>query len=383
MKNIFRIVLIITYCIIITVSLTSCDNETPGLQSQPGSEPNGISNSKIPSQLSSESSKPNISGKGDLWADRKLKVGLVGPGAAGEWSLVLNNNLKTKAWKWNIDLYQNSDPARMGQIYSIDKFIEDEMDIIALYTYNYYSESSWDEELEIYNYYSWDEVLKKARKAGIPVILLDRRIYCEDESLWEALIVNDYYKQGEMAGEWLIDYLEKEERIDKEIKIAELRGTEGSYEAQEIGNGFKETIKDYSNIDITISKDGYFLENSAYEEMLNILSETTDIDVLFCHNDEMAIGAIEAIEEAGLVPGEDIIIVSILGTNAALEAIVEGKIACSVECNPFMGDLFMEACVRLANGEEIEREIHPVDRVFDITNAQAELDARKENGYGY
>ena len=72
-----------------------------------------------------------------------------------------------------------------------------------------------------------------------------------------------------------------------------------------------------------------------------------------------------------------------MGTNAALEAILEGKIACSVETNPLLGDLFMEACVRLANGEEIEREIHPVDRVFDITNAQAELDARKENGYGY
>ena len=91
----------------------------------------------------------------------------------------------------------------------------------------------------------------------------------------------------------------------------------------------------------------------------------------------------DAIEEAGLVPGEDIIIISIMGTNAALEAIVDGKIACSVECNPLMGDLFMEACVRLANGEEIEREIHPVDRVFDITNAQAEIDYRKLKGYGY
>ena len=117
--------------------------------------------------------------------------------------------------------------------------------------------------------------------------------------------------------------------------------------------------------------------------MSNKLQETTDIDVLFCHNDDMAIGAIQAIEEAGLVPGEDILIISINGTNAALEAIVEGKIACSVETNPLLGDLLMEACVRIANGEEIEREIHPVDRVFDITNAQVELDAREENGYGY
>ena len=97
----------------------------------------------------------------------------------------------------------------------------------------------------------------------------------------------------------------------------------------------------------------------------------------------MVLGVINAIKAVDMIPGEDIQVISIEGTNAALEAIVEGKIACSVETNPLLGDLFMEACVRLANGEEIEREIHPVDRVFDITNAQAELDAREENGYGY
>ena len=97
----------------------------------------------------------------------------------------------------------------------------------------------------------------------------------------------------------------------------------------------------------------------------------------------MTLGAIAALEEFGIIPGKDVILINIESRRDILEAIVDGKIACSVECNPLMGDLFMEACVRLANGEEIEREIHPVDRVFDITNAQVELDAREENGYGY
>ena len=123
------------------------------------------------------------------------------------------------------------------------------------------------------------------------------------------------------------------------------------------------------------------------EQSLDVVKEylrkDKEVDIIFCQSDDMALGAINAIKAVDMIPGEDIIIVSIEGTNAALKAIVEGKIACSVECNPLMGDLFMEACVRLANGETIEREIHPVDRVFDITNAQAELDARKENGYGY
>ena len=97
----------------------------------------------------------------------------------------------------------------------------------------------------------------------------------------------------------------------------------------------------------------------------------------------MTLGAIAALEEFGIIPGKDVILINIVSSENTLKAIVDGKIACSVECNPLMGDLFMEACVRLANGETIQREIHPVDRVFDITNAQAELDARKENGYGY
>ena len=370
MKRYNKIIIYLIILIMIS-NFMSCTN-TAGLSSQPSSEAESLLSSQLPSE---SSSIPNISGKGDLWANKRLKIGLAGPGYAGEWSVVFSNNLKQKAEEWKIELYQNGDPARMGQIYSIEKFIEDEMDIIALYTYNYYA--------DYYGKTSWDEVLKKVREAEIPVILIDQGIYCKDESLWTTYIVNDWEKEGEMAGKWLIEHLEKEERIDKEIKIAELRGTEDTTSAQQVWKGFRDEIKEYQNVEITISKCGEYIKEIGYEVMQEILSETTDIDVLFCHNDEMAIGAIEAIEEAGLVPGEDIIIVSILGTNAALEAILEGKIACSVETNPLLGDLFMEACVRLANGEEIEREIHPVDRVFDITNAQAELDAREENGYGY
>ena len=127
------------------------------------------------------------------------------------------------------------------------------------------------------------------------------------------------------------------------------------------------------------------MENEYFTELAESLKKD-HINVLFCHSDKIIMRTIEAmeiIEKTGLVPGENILIISMDAERAILEAIVDGKIACSVECNPLMGDLFMEACVRLANGEEIEREIHPVDRVFDVTNAQAELDAREENGYGY
>ena len=236
----------------------------------------------------------------------------------------------------------------------------------------------------------WGDAFTKAKEAGIPIILIDRNIYSADESLWTSHIANDWEKEGEMVGEWITENIIKKGETE-EIKLIELTGysdyiTHYSYQLQsdKIAKGFRKVIEN-TNIEIIDSLNGDFTRAGGYEKTKDYIKSNGlgEIDVIFCYDDDMAFGAIEAIEEAGLVPGEDIIIISIMGTNAALEAIVDGKIACSVGADPFMGDLFMEACVRLANGEEIEREIHPVDRVFDITNAQAELDARKENGYGY
>ena len=352
--------------LLIIFTITSCKN-TPELQSQPGSKPETISNSNISSQLSSQPLKLDVSGKDNLWADKKLTVSYISPGASSSWSTVCHNNIKHAAWKWNINLsfLDGSGKAEL-QIEEFKKQLERNVDAIIL--------SPFYET-------GWDELFEKARAKNIPVILCDRYADCADESLWTTYIVNDYYKEGEIAGRWLIEYLYKQGKLDEEIRILELTGPQKikAYATQENGYGFREIIKEYENIEIIDSVDGYFTQAKGYEEMSNKLQETTDIDVLYCHNDNMAIGAIQAIEEAGLVPGEDIIIVSIMGTDAALEAIVEGKIACSVETNPLLGDLLMEACVRIANGEEIEREIHPVDRVFDITNAQEKLDT----GYGY
>ena len=368
MKRNIRIIICLMILIMVISNLISCEN-TAGLSSQPSSEAESLLSSQSHAQLSSESSKPDISGKEDLCTNKKLKVGLIGPGFAGEWNYTMEKNVLNTAKEWNIDMeFVDGQCKQEVQIEHLEDLIEKKVDAIGFIP-----------AVEL----GWEEVLTKVKQANIPIILLDRSVDCADESLWTSHIVNDWYKEAQMAGEWLIEYMEEQGRIDEKIKIAELSGPEDTRGAQDEGSGFREAIKESPNIDIVISKNGDFIQAKGYEEMSNILSETTDIDVLFCHNDDMALGAIQAIEEAGLVPGEDILIISVDGSDKILEYIAEGKVACSVECNPLMGDLFMEACVRLANGEEIEREIHPVDRVFDITNAQAELDARKENGYGY
>ena len=349
-------------------NLISCEN-TAGLSSQSSSEAESLLSSQSHAQLSSESSKPDISGKGDLWCDRKITIGVLGSGAESSWRTTLTKDIMNKAEEWNIELkYLDGQGKDELQIEHLEKLIEEKVDAIGFMPVMMSG---------------WDEILTKVKEAGIPLIFLDRYADCSDESLWTSHIVNDWKKEGEMAGEWIIEYLGEQRKLDEEIKIVEIRGTDDAETAIDRGQGFREAIKEKENLKITILKCGDFTQVKGYGEMANILSETTDIDVLYCHNDDMAIGAIQAIEEAGLVPGEDILIISVEGTKKALEEVVHGKIACTVEDNPLMGDLFMEACVRLANGETIEREIHPIDRVFDITNAQVELNTRAKNGYGY
>ena len=368
MKQI-KTILIISLILVFFLINTSCRDNTSELNPQLGSQKSSLLDSQIihQSNLSSQQIlRADISGKDDLWADKRLKIGFVGQGYAGEWYSTLVKDMLNSAEDWNIDIqFKDAGGKKESQKEIIQNFLLSDIDAIGIIPTS---------EIRL------DDIIRLNNK---PIILFSPYVEHINEDSQILSLVEDDYKEGQMAGEWLIEYMEKQGKLDEKIKIAELRGTEDSFDANTIEKGFSEVINNNNHFKIIISQDGRFTKTKGYEVMKEILSETTDIDVLFCHNDDMAIGAIEAIEEAGLVPGKDIIIISIMGTNAALKAIVEGKIACSVECNPLMGDLFMEACVRLANGETIEREIHPVDRMFDITNAQAELDTRAKNGYGY
>ena len=365
MKSKIKKIIIFIYCIVIAFSLTSCDNKTPGLQSQPWSSEE---TSETTSVVKSSSEKEDPSGKGDLWADRKLTVGYIGPGT-DELIYTFVNNLNKVSEEWNIELkyYDGQGKDELQKKYLLE-LIEQDVDIIGV-TVSFES--------------GWDEVLKKAKDSNIPIILIDKFIDSTDESLWAARIVPDNHKEGKMAGEWLINYLEQTKQLDNQINIVEIAGLKGAYTADERGQGFREAIEGYENLEIIKSIDGSFNNSGGYEIIKTLYATQNDLDILFIHNDHMTLGAIAALEEFGIIPGKDVILINIVSSENTLKAIVDGKIACSVECNPLMGDLFMEACVRLANGETIQREIHPVDRVFDITNAQAELDARKENGYGY
>ena len=370
MKKIKAILISLT--LIFILINTSCIDNTSGLSSQPGNESHIPSSSETFSQYSSESSIiSDISGRGNQWVSKKLEVGFIGPGSRDLWLTMLTKNIFDTADDWNINLeYCDGQGKQDLQIKHIENLIEKKVDAIGFIPV-------WES--------GWDQILVKAKDAGIPIILVDNTVDCADESLWTSYINLDYYKEGEMAGEWLINYLEKQARLNKNINVVQLKENFTYFAREEKNKGFSDVINGLNNINL-ITKEVELKNVTVTNEYFIKLAEylkDNNIDVLCTIDYFFIFEGLQKLEEIGMIPGEDILIIDIGGTNEALEAIVDGKIACSVECNPLMGDLFMEACVRLANGEKIDREIHPVDRVFDITNAQAELDARKANGYGY
>ncbi len=210
-----------------------------------------------------------------------------------------------------------------------------------------------------------------AKNAGIPVILLDRNV---DQSLAKAgedyvtFIGSDFIEEGRRAAEWLT------KEMGGNAKIIQLEGTTGSSPANDRAKGFADYIKDHSGMQIVASQSGDFARDKGRQVAETLLQAHPDANAIYAHNDEMAIGAIAAIEAAGKVPGKDIIIVSIDGTKDALQAIVDGKLGATVECSPHFGPKAYDTLVAYANGEQIPPKIINPDRFFDKSNAAEFLD---------
>ena len=172
----------------------------------------------------------------------------------------------------------------------------------------------------------------------------------------------DFLAEGRRAGKFLVEKADREGLDD--LKIVELSGTLSSTPMQQRSSGFREMIEGDERFHILETVSGDFLRSKGKECMQALLARHAEIDVLFSHNDSMTLGAIEAIEEAGLRPGEDIIIITVDGEQAAIDLLQEGKINCVVECTPMLGDIIMDLTKKLAAGEDIPRVTHPQEDVF-------------------
>jgi len=275
-----------------------------------------------------------------------LIVGFAQLGSESGWRVGNSRDVVRAAEDAGIQMmFRNADQKQENQIKAIRSFIAYQVDVIAF--------APIVED-------GWDNVLQEARDAGIPVLLTDRYINIADESLFAGFIGSDFLEEGRAAARFLLQKIS----ASSTVRIVEITGTEGSTPMKQRSIGFRDILGDDARFEIVMSVSGDFLRSKGKECMENILKTTTNIDVLYSHNDAMTLGAIEAIEAANLKPGIDIIIITIDGEQGAIDLLKEGKINCVVECTPMIGDMIMELAKQLADGIEIPRISHPYEQVF-------------------
>ncbi len=291
---------------------------------------------------------------------RHIVLGFAQVGSESEWRVANTKSIKSAAAKAGIDLlFEDGKQHQENEIAAIRSFIRRKVDVIA---FSPIVESGWD------------EVLREAKSAGIPVIMTDRSVDLKDDSLWLSFMGSDFTEEGRRAARWLVEKL----KTSNPINIVELQGTIGSSPAIERTIGFTEILKAYPNYRIITSESGDFLKEQGYEIMKKILArEQRKIDAVFAHNDDMAIGAIKALEEAGLKPGKNIMIVSIDAAHGAFMAMIEGKLNCAVECNPLLGPQLMKAIQDFENGKDLPLRMITAEGVFPAETARRDLVSRE------
>jgi simple sugar transport system substrate-binding protein len=218
-------------------------------------------------------------------------------------------------------------------------------------------------------------VLTEAKAAGIPVILTDRSIDVKDQSLYTTMIGSDFLEEGRRAGKWLEDRYRNDAGP---INIVELQGTVGSAPANDRHAGLMEVIKNDPKFKIIASQSGDFTLAGGKQVMeAFVKTYGKQMNVVYAHNDDMALGAIQAMEEAGMKPGKDVSVVSFDATHGGFQAMVAGKINVDVECSPLLGPQLMTAVKDLVAGKQLPKRIVTNETVFPQSVAAQIMPQRK------
>lgn len=297
----------------------------------------------------------------ELPAAKPIVIGFSQLGSESTWRAANTNSIKAAAREAGITLImKNAQQSQENQVEAIRSFIESKVDIIAIAPVVQTG---------------WDDILREAKQAGIPVIILDRAVNVKDHSLYVTCIGSDFFEEGIKAAKYMLDKMRK---YSGRIRIAELQGTTGSTPSIDRGRGFREMIKGQDAFKITLTESADFTTAGGYKVMREFLRLPDEEwpQVLFSHNDDMAIGAVKAIQEAGLKPGTDLIIISVDGTRRAFEQMIAGNINAVVECNPFLGPLLMQAAQEIMSGRTLPKRMVPPEDIFPQELAAMEVGNR-------
>ncbi|MFP8779865.1 ABC transporter substrate-binding protein [Hydrogenophaga sp. RWCD_12] len=295
------------------------------------------------------------------FAQKPIVLGFSQVGAESEWRTANTESVKASAKDAGIDLkFSDAQQKQENQIKAIRSFIAQKVDVIA---FSPVVESGWE------------MVLREAKAAKIPVVLTDRSVNVKDDSLYVSFLGSDFVEEGRKAGRWLV---EKTKGQSGTVNIVELQGTVGSAPAIDRKKGFEEIIKADPKFKIVRSQTGDFTRAKGKEVMEAFLkAEGKNINVLYAHNDDMAIGAIQAIEEAGLKPAKDITIISVDAVKGAFEAMIAGKMNVSVECSPLLGPQLMQIVKDVKAGKPVPKRIVTQEGIFPMETAAQEFPKRK------
>ncbi|SHN07720.1 ABC transporter substrate-binding protein [Rhizobacter sp. OV335] len=294
-------------------------------------------------------------------AGKRLVIGFAQTGAESEWRTANTESVKSAAKAAGVELkFSDGQQKQENQIKAIRAFIAQKVDVIILAPLVTTG---------------WDTVLKEAKAAKIPVILESRNVEVKDPTTWASFVGSDFVEEGRRAARWLLDHTKD---TQGDVNIVELQGTVGSDPANDRKKGFEEVIRTNPRYKVVRSQTGDFTRSKGKEVMEAFLkAEGKKINVLYAHNDDMAIGAIQAIEETGLKPGKDILVIGVDAVKGAFEAMMAGKMNVSVECSPLLGPQLMEAAKKAAAGETLPRWIKTNEGVFPQEVAAKEFPNRK------
>jgi ABC-type sugar transport system substrate-binding protein len=303
-----------------------------------------------------DGSAPGAAGGG---AGEPITVGFSQVGSESGWRAANTKSIQESLTAANgFDLkFSDAQQKQENQIQAIRNYIAQGVDVIA---FSPVVESGWD------------AVLEEAKANNIPVVLTDRAVDSTDDSLYASFLGSDFLLEGKKAGAWVVQQFK-----DKPTTIVELQGTTGSAPANDRMQGFKETIASNPNLKIIASQTGNFTRAEGKTVMEAFLQANPDIDLVFAHNDDMGLGAIEAIEAAGKVPGKDIQIVTIDAVHDGMQALADGKINFIVECSPLLGPQLAEIIKQVKAGQAPQKRIVTEETTFTQAQAKEALPTRQ------
>ena len=296
--------------------------------------------------------------------DDSITMGFAQVGAESGWRTANTTSIQDAAKDAGVDLkFTDAQGKQENQIQAIRSYIQQKVDVIA-----------FSPVVET----GWDAVLQEAKAAGIPVILTDRAVDSKDTSLYKSFLGSDFVVEGEKAGQWLVDNAgDADANGDGTINVVQIEGTTGAAPAIDRGKGFADTIKADPKIKVMASQTGDFTRDGGKKVMESFLKSQKDIEVVFAHNDDEGLGAIEAIKAAGKVPGKDIKIITVDAVKDGMTALSKGEINYIVECNPLLGPQLMDLAKKVVAGDKVPERVVTKEAAFDQAQATEALPTRQ------